>query len=167
MPQHHDHHSSHFQPWDIVNNYFSSNRYRLTQHQLQSYNDFITIHIPRIITYYNTFPQNEVSTSTAANKQHVYLFTGMTKDDVINQMKKGSKERCFKPTRWYIAHQTQQRTVKKKNPPLGFTLFLAPWPTQRGTKFRGRDRDGREGGGDHGGGHEYQGVTPPLRHSAT
>jgi DNA-directed RNA polymerase II subunit RPB2 len=63
--------------WDIIDNYFHSNKNYLTKHHLDSYNDFIINKIPKIIGQYN--PQihyKELNTDTDLYKYECHIYYG-------------------------------------------------------------------------------------------
>lgn len=116
------HHSNHPDfVWKLLDKYFEgpNAKYKLTQHHLQSYSDFIRYKIPLILQDFNGWKQSEVyngeSASTSSTKElldgdtnphaRAHIFAGMSVLDVHRSCHDASTVEIALPTRLQLRHQ--------------------------------------------------------------
>lgn len=103
--------------WKLLDKYFEgpNAKYKLTQHHLQSYSDFIRYKIPTILQDFNGWKQSEVfngahsSATSEVSELNVHarahIFVGMSAADVLASCNDHTTNEIALPTRMQLRHQ--------------------------------------------------------------
>ena len=98
--------------WKIIKQYFDEDRYRLTRHHLQSYNDMVNVKIPLLIHDKNKLPHqggecvyqppaaSDASSGSDGDERgvRVYMFMGKNHEDVVHAHRSAYRHSCSRAT---------------------------------------------------------------------
>ena len=75
--------------WEMIEQYFQEDRYRLTRHHLQSYNDMVKVKLPNLLHDKNKLPSDGgdylfQQDSGKPTDVDVHMFVGRNHDDIID-----------------------------------------------------------------------------------
>ena len=83
--------------WDVIDTYYRDNQYYITQHQLNSYNQFITEQLPKTLRQFNPITLNYTDSGTSYKIQ-IYLGATLSiKDGVETILNDGQQVYIGKP----------------------------------------------------------------------
>ena len=104
--------------WKLLDKYFEgpNAKYKLTQHHLQSYSDFIRYKIPTILQDFNGWKQSEVYNGSSIHSANTdegetnanaraHIFVGMNTMDVFTSCNDKTTTDIAMPTRLQLRHQ--------------------------------------------------------------
>ena len=122
------HHAPTAFEWTLLDKYFrgANAKYKLTQHHLQSYSDFIRYKIPTILQDFNSYVNSEVYNGARLRNDpnrgeenanagaRLHFFVGMDVHDVWTTVRKNA--RVDKPKRMQVRHQVVEHTHEPNKP---------------------------------------------------
>lgn len=115
--------------WKLLDKYFEgpNAKYKLTQHHLQSYSDFIRYKIPTILQDFNGWKQSEVFNGSSAHSANIeesevnvdaraHIFVGMNAQDVFTSCYDKTTSEIAMPTRLHLRHQVLEYSKQDGKP---------------------------------------------------